>query len=63
MMRQIKFNRFLHPNEHPLRIFLYLGRLFGNRQKLGTFLLNKPYLKLNEIDIVIDKSSTPNSIL
>ena len=25
---QLKFNRFLHPNEHPLRIFWYLARLF-----------------------------------
>ena len=35
-MRQVKSNAFLHPNEHPERIFLYLVRQFEAEQaKIG----------------------------
>ena len=55
IVRQAKF-RLLHPNEHPLRIFWYFVRLFDwQPSKIGTFLLNKPYLEMNDIDSVTKK--------
>ena len=35
--------------------------LIESHQKLGTFLLNQPCLEMNEIDNVINKSSSPNT--
>ena len=40
--RQVKFNAFLHPNEHPERICLYLVRQFeAELAKIGHFQISK----------------------
>ena len=36
--------------------------LIDSHQKLGTFLLNQQYLEMNEIDNIINKICSPNSI-
>ena len=41
-MRQVKFNAFLHPSEHPERIFLYLvGQFEAELAKIGRFQISK----------------------
>ena len=56
-MRQIKFNRFLNPNEYPQRIFWDLVRLFDRElSKIGHIFTKQPCLEINEIDNTIKKA-------
>ena len=55
IVRQVEFNRFLHPNEHPQRIFWYLVRLFDwEPSKIWHILLSKPCLEMNWISFISD---------
>ena len=43
IVRQVKFNRFLHPNEHSQRIFQYLVRPFSGHLRFSIFLLSRVF--------------------
>ena len=59
----MKFNAFLHPNEHPERICLHLVRQFeAEMAKIGHIFTKQTFTKKTKINNGFSKSCSSNSI-
>ena len=57
----MKFNAFLHPNEHPERICVYLVRLFeAELVIIGHVLIKRIFTRMVEKMNAFDESCSPN---
>ena len=62
-MRLVKFNAFLHPNEHPESICLYLIRQFeAELAKIGQIFTKQIFTRIVEEINAFDESCSANLI-
>ena len=63
LVRQVKFNRFLVPNEHPERICLYLVRQLDDKPaKIRQIFTRYTFMRFMENINAFNESYSPNSI-